>query len=78
VIRDGCGLLDVNQAPGLAEFNALSAELNRLVEARVQPALRSTSVGATLTFAGCAESPEALPASGPVLTFIPVQAEVSP
>lgn len=79
VVRDGSGLLDVNQAPGLAEFNALSAELNRLVEEKVQPLLKAgLAVGATLTFAGCAEAPEALPADGPLLTFIPVWAEVMP
>jgi len=77
-VRDGTGLLDVNQVPGLAEFNALSAEFNRLVEARVQPALKDAAVGATVTFAGCAEAPESLPASGPLLTFIPVQAELQP
>jgi predicted lipoprotein len=78
VVRDGCGLLDVNQVPGLAEFNALSAELNRLVEARVQPPLKTVAVGATLIFAGCAEAPESLPAAGPLLTFIPVTVEVTP
>lgn len=78
VVRDGCGLLDVNQVPGLTEFNALSAELNRLVEERVQPALKGAAitVGATITFAGCAEAPETLPAGGPLLTFIPVAADV--
>lgn len=80
VVRDGCGLLELNQAPGLAEFNALSAELNRLVEQRVQPTLKAAAtVGATLAFAGCAEAPETLPASGvPLLTFVPLQAEVTP
>jgi predicted lipoprotein len=78
VVRDGCGLLDVNKVPGLAEFNALSAELNRLVEARVQPPLKTVAVGATITFAGCAEAPESLPAAGPLLTFIPVTVEVTP
>lgn len=80
VVRDGCGLLEVNQAPGLAEFNALSAELNRRVEEQVQPALRSgVAVGAMVTFAGCAEAPETLPAAGaPLLMFIPLQAEVNP
>ncbi len=80
IVRDGCGLLEVNQAPGLAEFNALSGELNRLVEERVQPAIKAgVAVGATLTFAGCAEAPEGLPATGaPLLTFIPLQAEVKP
>jgi predicted lipoprotein len=78
VVRDGCGLLDVNQVPGLTEFNALSAELNRLVEARVQPPLKTVAVGATITFAGCAEAPESLPTSGPLLTFIPVTVELTP
>ncbi len=80
VIRDGCGLLELNQAPGLSEFNALSAELNRLVESQVQPALKAAAtVGATLVFAGCAEAPESLPAAGaPLLTFIPLQTEVTP
>lgn len=77
-VRDGTGLLEVNQVPGLAEFNALSAELNRLIEERVQPALKVATVGATIAFAGCAEAPEAFPADGPLLTFIPVQAEVQP
>lgn len=80
IVRDGCGLLEVNRVPGLAEFNAVSAELNRRVEETVQPALKSgVAVGATLAFAGCAEAPEAAPAAGaPWLTFIPVHAEVKP
>ena len=77
-VRDGCGLLEVNRVPGLSEFNALSAELNRLVEERVLPTLRSSAtVGTRLAFAGCAEAPESVGA-GPLLTFILVQAEVIP
>jgi predicted lipoprotein len=77
-VRDGCGLLDVNAFPGLQEFNALSADLNALVEKEVLPALREkASVGATVQFAGCAEAPEtAADAGEPVLTIVPVQAEV--
>ena len=78
VVRDGSGRIEVNDVPGLTEFNALSAELNRLVEERVQPALKSVAVGATIRFAGCAEAPESLPASGPLFTLVPVQAEVLP
>lgn len=77
-VRDGTGLLDVNNAPGLAEFNALSAELNQLVEQRVQPALADAAVGATLEFAGVASASKALPADGPVLTFVPVLGRVTP
>jgi predicted lipoprotein len=76
-VRDGCGLLDVNQVPGLQEFNALAAELNALVEKTVQPALRQAVVGATITFAGCAEAPESAPApSAPILNIVPVWAEI--
>jgi predicted lipoprotein len=78
-VRDGCGLLEVNDAPGLAEFNALSAELNRIVESRVLPAMRDrAAVGGRIVFAGCAEAPESNPGDGPLLTFIPVHAEVTP
>lgn len=77
-VRDGCGLLEVNSVPGLQEFNAISAELNRLVEERVQPALKSgLVVGTHLTFAGCAEAPERV-GNGPWMNFIPVQVEVKP
>ena len=73
-VRDGCGLLDVNAFPGMQEFNALSAELNALVEKTVLPALRDqASVGVTLHFAGCAEAPESAPDAGePLLTIVPV------
>lgn len=77
-VRDGCGLLEVNRVPGLQEFNAISAELNRLVEERVQPALKAgVAVGTRLRFTGCAEAPEKV-GDGPLLNFIPVQAEVLP
>ena len=77
-VRDGCGLLEVNRAPGLQEFNAISAELNHLVEERVQPVLKTgVEVGTRLVFAGCAEAPEEV-GDGPLLTIIPVMAEVQP
>ena len=77
-VRDGCGLLDVNAFPGLQEFNALSAELNALIEKNVLPGLRDkAAVGATVRFAGCAEAPESAPDAGePLLMIVPVQAEV--
>jgi len=55
-IRDGTGLLNVNDYPNSQDFNAISEALNHLVETRVQPKLRETAkVGATIRFAGCAE-----------------------
>jgi len=77
VLRDGCGLLDLNRFPGLQEFNALAAELNALSEARVIPLLREQAlVGTSVRFAGCAEAPEALRDGAPLLTIIPVQASL--
>lgn len=76
-VRDGCGLLELNRVPGLAEFNAVSAELNHRVEQEVQPILRAgAEVGSRVTFAGCAEAPESARSSGPLLVFVPVQVEV--
>lgn len=77
-VRDGSGLLDVNSFPGLAEFNALAAALNTLVEQEVIPGLRDRAVvGAEVQFAGCAKAPDAAAGDGePWLVLIPVQAEV--
>jgi predicted lipoprotein len=78
IVRDGNGLLDVNSFPGLQEFNALSAELNALVEKEILPGLRDkANVGASVYFAGCAEAPESASDAGePLFTVVPVQAEV--
>ncbi len=71
-VRDATGLLDVNEFPNSQDFNAVSAELNRLVEADVLPALRSHAAAAKIIrFAGCFEVEE-----GPVpktLRIIPVK-----
>jgi predicted lipoprotein len=78
-VRDASGQLDVNAFPGLAEFNALAAELNRLVEERVLSVLRADlPEGAVIDFAGAVEAPASLPADGnaPQLAFIPVRANV--
>ncbi|HWA28065.1 MAG TPA: DUF2291 family protein [Lacunisphaera sp.] len=74
-VRDGTALLNVNDFPSLADFNAVSTELNRLVEERVLPELRrQATVGTRLEFAGCAEAADPA-ASGPLLTLIPLFAE---
>lgn len=76
-LRDGTGLLNVNAFPGLAEFNAVAAELNRLAETRVLEAVRAGLVsGARVTFAGCAEAPESVEAGAPWLVVVPAQLEV--
>jgi predicted lipoprotein len=73
-VRDSTGLLDVNQFPNSQDFNAISAELNHLVETRVLPALRThAAIGKLVRFTGCLELGD-----GPaptVLQVIPVKVE---
>jgi len=55
-VRDGTGLLNVNDFPNSQDFNALSSEINRRIEQHVLPALRKrAAVGTTVRFVGCAE-----------------------
>jgi predicted lipoprotein len=55
-VRDGTGLLDVNDFANSQDFNALSAEINRRIEQHVLPNLRHmASVGTRIRFVGCAE-----------------------
>jgi predicted lipoprotein len=55
-VRDGTGLLNVNDFPNSQNFNALSSEINRRIEQQVLPALRKQAiVGAKVRFVGCAE-----------------------
>jgi predicted lipoprotein len=55
-VRDGTGLLTVNDFPNSQDFNTVSSEINRHIEQQVLPALRNrAAVGATVRFVGCAE-----------------------
>ncbi len=55
-VRDGTGLLSVNDYPNSQDFNAISEALNRIIEEGVLPKLRKTAkVGAMISFVGCAE-----------------------
>lgn len=55
-IRDGTGLLDVNDFNNSQAFNAISSEINRRVEAEVLPRLREIAkIGAPIRFVGCAQ-----------------------
>ena len=75
-VRDGTGLLSVNDFPSLDEYNALAADLDGLVGARVLPTLRQHAhLGARVAFAGCAEVPEEMSAKAP-LAIVPVRAEI--
>ncbi|MEO9594834.1 DUF2291 family protein [Rhodopirellula bahusiensis] len=55
-VRDGTGLLDVNEFQNTQDFNAISTELNRRIEANVLPTLRDIATSGTeIEFAGCAQ-----------------------
>ena len=55
-IRDGSGLLDVNDFPNSRDFNAISSEINRRVEEHVIPILKEKAApGASIHFAGCVD-----------------------
>ena len=55
-VRDGTGLLDVNDFANSQDFNAISTELNRRIETDVLPKLREkATVGSTIRFVGCAQ-----------------------
>ncbi len=55
-VRDGSGLLDVNDFTNSQDFNAISTEINRRIEAEVLPKLRDVAtVGKTIRFVGCAQ-----------------------
>lgn len=55
-IRDGTGLLNVNDYPNSQDFNAISEALNHIIETQVQPKLRKQAkVGAMIRVVGCAE-----------------------
>lgn len=55
-VRDGTGLLDLNDFANSQEFNAISTEINRRIENDVLPKLREkATVGSTIHFVGCAQ-----------------------
>jgi predicted lipoprotein len=75
-VRDGTGLLNASDYPNLQDFNSISAELNKLVEAKVLPALRAQArVGSTISFIGCAEVDDETTDLNP-LQVVPVQTEI--
>lgn len=56
VVRDGTGLLDLNDFSNSRQFNKISTEINERIEADVLPSLReAATIGATIQFTGCAQ-----------------------
>lgn len=75
-IRDATGQLTAGKFANSQDFNAVSKELNSIVEGQVQPELiKQAKLGAKIRFVGCAEvrasNKKILP-----LTVIPLQVEV--
>lgn len=71
-LRDVTGLLRIEDFSSF-DFNALSAELNRLAETRAQPGLRAAgTVGATLSFIAAGELDDASGAQA-VLKLVPIR-----
>jgi predicted lipoprotein len=59
VVRDASGLLDPGEFSNSQHLNAISAQLNRIVEQRVIPRIKELSVvGQKIQFVGCAEAPD--------------------
>ncbi len=55
-VRDGTGLLDVNNFANSQDFNSVSSEINLRIESEVLPKLRENAkVGMKIRFVGCAE-----------------------
>ena len=75
-VRDGTGLLNVNDYPNSQDFNGISEALNHIIETRVQPKLREQAkVGALVRFVGCAEVNDESSDLKP-LKVVPIAAEV--
>jgi predicted lipoprotein len=55
-VRDATGLLDASEFQNSREFNEVSADLNRIVETQVIPALKENArKGQRIRFVGCVE-----------------------
>jgi predicted lipoprotein len=77
-VRDATGRLTVSDFPNSQDFNAVSTELNRLVETRVVSQLRERAeVGETIRFVGCTEI---VPDTGrrQPLKVVPLRVEIVP
>jgi predicted lipoprotein len=73
-VRDSTGLLDGSAFGNSQDYNAISTELNRLVETEVIPGLREkASIGKAIQFAGCIALDE--DAASKTLQVIPVKVD---
>jgi predicted lipoprotein len=74
-VRDATGLVSGDDFPNSQQFNAISAELNRRIEANVLPPLRErANVGDAIVFVGCAEVTN-VPRDIAPLTLVPLDVQ---
>ncbi len=77
-LRDGSGLLSINDYPNSQDFNAISAALDHLSETQVLPEVKSQArVGLTVRLAGCAEVDDESTDLRP-LNLVPILFEAAP
>src|SRR5262249_83676 len=74
-VRDATGLLDAAKLPDSRQFNEISTELNRIVEADVVVLTQKAAVGRHVTFPPCAEFPDEAEIPRP-LVLIPLQVHI--
>jgi predicted lipoprotein len=75
-VRDAAGLVEASDFADSQDFNALSEQLNRLVESRVLADFRKrAAVGQRIRFAGCVEVKPSWNSDKP-LAIIPVRIEI--
>jgi predicted lipoprotein len=75
-VRDATGLLSGDDFPNSQQFNEISTELNRRIEADVLPQLREQAkIGATIEFVGCAEV-TIVPRDVEPLRLVPLEVKV--
>jgi predicted lipoprotein len=74
--RDATGLLNGSEFPNSQQFNEISTELNRTIEASVLPKIKNEAqVGNTIQFVGCAEV-TTLPRDISPLKIVPLQVSI--
>jgi predicted lipoprotein len=77
-VRDGTGLIAASAFSNSQDFNAISLEINRLVETRVlAPFRRQAAAGVRVKLVGCAEVRDEKADLDP-LRVVPIVAEVKP
>ncbi|HWB27263.1 MAG TPA: DUF2291 domain-containing protein [Chitinophagaceae bacterium] len=54
-VRDATGLININDFSNTMDFNNVSAEINKIIRAKVLPLLKNVKVGNSIAFTGAVE-----------------------